>query len=211
MILCDIGNRNFHFWEDGRIWNVPIDKPLKNIKNKMIYFASVNDEGTNILKSMVRTLDLEKYATLDTGYRGMGIDRVLACVTIDDGIVVDAGSAITVDIMQNGIHIGGCILPGLFSYQSMFASISKKLDKKLSFGIDTKALPSNTTDAMSYGVIQSIKPLITDVGKNKHIRFCGADGKFLSRLFDKGIYDGTMIFRGMKKVIEINGLAKYDK
>ena len=47
--------------------------------------------------------------------------------------------------------------------------------------------------------------------KNKHIRFCGADGKFLSRLFDKGIYDGTMIFRGMKKVIEINDLAKYDE
>ena len=44
----------------------------------------------------------------ETSYEGLGIDR-LACSFQDNCVIVDAGSAITVDIMEEGIHKGGFI------------------------------------------------------------------------------------------------------
>jgi len=206
MILCDIGNNKFHFWNDGRVSNIPVGESIKAFRDKKVYYASVNSSATKKLQENSNAIDLEPFVSFDTGYTDVGIDRVLACSTIDNGIVVDVGSAITIDVMQSGVHIGGCILPGLSCYEKIFPSISEKLNKKLSYGVRTDLLPTRTSDAMSYGVIQSIKLLITDISKNKNIYFTGGDGKFLSRLFNRSLFDGDMIFRGMRKVIKLNNL-----
>ena len=48
-------------------------------------------------------------------YPTMGIDRIMVCEAIDDGVIVDAGSAITVDVMSHGVYQGGFISLGLTS------------------------------------------------------------------------------------------------
>ena len=204
MILCDIGNSFFHFYEDGRIWKISTkNPPIINKGNKKLYFISVNDKATaKLLKIYPDAINLNLYPILDTDYRGLGIDRAVACRAISDGVIIDAGSAITVDIVQNNTHLGGYILPGLQKYKDMYAQISPKLKKALHFDVAIDVLPQNTADAISYGIVFSIISLLQKSVKNKKIYFTGGDGPFFSRFFKNAIVDNSLIFRGMLKIIK---------
>ena len=86
--------------------------------------------------------DLEPRVRLDTNYRGLGIDRAVACLSVEDGLVVDAGSAITVDVIQGGVHLGGYILPGIGKYQRLYAAVSPRLKKAINFAVEIDSLPA---------------------------------------------------------------------
>ena len=45
----------------------------------------------------------------------MGVDRRALCLSHENGIFVDAGSAITVDVVEEGRYQGGYIFPGFES------------------------------------------------------------------------------------------------
>lgn len=130
MILCDIGNSNVDFYHNGKIWSESLNEFESYSSKEKVYFISVNEEITKRLDSKKNFLNIEEMFSFDTIYQGMGIDRVAACYTIKDGIVVDAGSAITVDIMSGGMHLGGYILPGINAYEKCYAKISKKLKRE---------------------------------------------------------------------------------
>lgn len=204
MVLCDIGNSFFHFYRNGRIWKEPIKRPsIVEIKEQIV-FISVNKKGTEKLKFYrPDAIDLSPYLKLDTLYEGLGADRMAACMAVDDGVIVDAGSAITVDIMQKGIHLGGFILPGLNAYKGSYASISKVLNKDIVPNISLDCLPQNTQEAISYGTIKSIVLAIKDAIKTKNSYFTGGDGKFFAKFFPKSIYDETLVFKGMQRAIEL--------
>jgi len=199
MILCDIGNTYFHFNKDGRIF----DEIICSLKNKKIYFISVNDKKTKeLLKKNPNSVDLSKYVKFNTSYQGLGVDRIMACKTISEGVVIDAGSAITIDVMANNLHLGGYILPGIKAINDSYANISDKLDIKFNFNLDNLILPTNTTEAISYGGIGMIISFIQKVSKNQKIYFTGGDGSYLSKFFDNSIYIKDLVFRGMRKTIE---------
>ena len=201
MILCDIGNTHFHFNKNGLIY----DEKECTIKNEKIYFISVNDKKTKeLLKKNPNSINLENYIKFNTSYKGIGIDRIMACVTIEDGVIIDAGSAITIDIMASGIHLGGYILPGIMALKESYANISDKLNT-FSLNINTKILPSNTTEAISYGAIGMIISFIEKISKNKPLYFTGGDGAYLAKFFD-AVYLKDLVFQGMKKTIKENNL-----
>ncbi len=203
MLLCDIGNSYFHFYRKGAIWKEPSNRYPKELNENIVYYISVNEKATEKLLGMYPdAIDLDEYLYLDTSYRGLGIDRKASCLAVVDGVVVDAGSAITVDIMENSVHLGGYILPGFGIYQKLFKSISKKLDLNLNFGVAIDTLPQNTADAMSYGVLRPIYEIIRNSCKNKRLYFTGGDGKFLSKFFEDSIYDESIVFKGMLKAID---------
>jgi type III pantothenate kinase len=210
MVLCDIGNSTFNFFYDNKNVKYPIGKLPELEDSRQVFFISVNKKGTRELLKKVRCkqfVDLSIFCKLDTGYRGLGIDRAVACCAVDDGIIVDAGSAITVDIMQNGIHLGGYIMPGITQYRESFKRISPELDREFNSGVDIDNLPFQTVDAISYGVFKSIYLMISDSWRNnKMIYFTGGDGKFLSKYFESSIYESNLLFRGMKKIVEENNL-----
>jgi len=203
MILCDIGNSFYHFYENGKIWKVPTKKHLDLTHNSQIYYISVNEKAEQKLRKLYPfAINIDKFANLDTNYIGLGIDRIMACLAIEDGVIIDAGSAITVDIIQNNMHLGGYILPGIENFRKSYKNISPKLDKKLNLNIDLSLLPQNTIDAISYGIIASIVNLLKQSVKNKRIFFTGGDGAFLARFFNNAIVDNLLIFKGMKKIVE---------
>jgi len=202
MLLCDIGNHSIDFYHDGKIWT-QTHKEFENYKaSENVYFISVNDKITQSLKENKKFINIESFFHLDTIYEGMGVDRIAACTAINDGMIVDAGSAITVDIMSNSLHLGGYILPGLSSYENCFSNISEKLKFKLNLSIGFDALPQKTTDALSYGVMKPILMILKDSCKDKKIYFTGGDGKCFSKYFKNSVYDRTIVFRGMKKIVE---------
>lgn len=203
MVLCDIGNRYFHFYRHGRVWKERVGKIEQLDPLEQVYYISVNPNGTKkLLNQVASALNLAPYFRLDTQYRGLGIDRAAACLAVNDGLIVDAGSAITVDIMQSGMHLGGYILPGIATFLESYSSISPSLKSGINFAINFAALPQNTQDAISYGVLKSILLMIKDSSKAKSVYFTGGDGKFLSKFFESSIYDESLIFKGMMRVIE---------
>jgi len=203
MILCDIGNSYFHFNKDGRIF----DEKECSLKKEKIYFISVNDKKAQELKRKnPNSINLDKYVKFNTAYKGLGIDRIMACKTISDGVVIDAGSAITIDIMASDIHLGGYILPGIKAINDSYKQISNKLDYNFISQIDMNILPSTTSEAISYGGIGMILSMIEKVSKNQKLYFTGGDGVYLSRFFDNSIYIKDLVFRGMKKTIKENNI-----
>lgn len=202
MILCDIGNHNADIFQDGKIWSINLTEFQNYKPEEKVYYISVNEPLSKKLKDLPNFINIESLFDFDTIYQGMGIDRIAACTAVNDGMIVDAGSAITVDIMSNSIHLGGFIIPGLSSYEKCFAGISDRLKFRLNPNVDFDALPQKTSNALSYGVMKPIIMILGDSCKDKKIYFTGGDGKFFSKYFKNSIYDRTLIFRGMKKAIE---------
>ncbi|MCE3037961.1 type III pantothenate kinase [Helicobacter anatolicus] len=203
MILCDIGNTYLHFYNQRNIWKVAPQNLKKDFLDSEVYYISVcpkNEE--KLLRIHKQCFDIGSFVKLDTVYQGMGVDRRAACLSIFDGIVVDAGSAITIDVMHEGMHLGGCILPGLCSYAQSYEMISDALKKPIKTSVSLEELPQNTQDAMSFGILKSIKLLVQNMAKNKKIFLTGGDGKFFSTIFENSIYDEMLIFRGMEKILE---------
>lgn len=195
MILADIGNSFIKFYQKGSIKSYTIEDGIKTHKDSEVYYITVNNRVDNIPKNWV---DIADKIEIDTSYVGLGIDRKAVCLAQRDGVVVDAGSAITVDIMQNGVHLGGYILPGLDAYIKTYGEISTKLVTSFNPNVDINTLPQSTKDAISYAVVKSIHSMIESTARGS-IYFTGGDGKFLSKLFDNSIYDETLIFKGMMK------------
>ncbi len=206
MILCDVGNSCFHFFYDGKIWRENINAITKKSKEYTIYYISVNPRNEKkLLESHKNCQNIANLVEIDSVYQGLGIDRKVACLSVSNGVIVDAGSAITIDVMQENIHLGGCILPGIEGYRNLFSTIDTlNVDFNLHLNLDL--LPQNTKDAVSYGCLKSIILSIENLAKDNNIYFTGGDGKFLSRFFKHSFYDDTLIFRGMIKVINKNKL-----
>jgi len=200
MILCDIGNSNVDFYHDGKIWSQSLKEFEEYNPKEKVYFISVNDSITKRLDS--NYINIEEWFEFDTIYQGIGIDRVAACYTVENGIVIDAGSAITVDVMSGGLHMGGYILPSIKSYEVCYSNISTRLDKRINPNVILDALPQKTEDAISYGVIKPMLMMLEHTCREKTVYFTGGDGKYFSKFFKKSIYDRSLIFRGMLKAIK---------
>lgn len=204
MLLCDIGNSYASFLNDNKYFSLNIKQFLNFKSNEKIYYINVNEHLKEYLKTQTNFINLESYFSFDTIYQNLGVDRIAACYTIEDGVVVDAGSAITVDIVSNSIHLGGFILPGIANYRKIFTHISPRLQSEFNTQISLDAFPQKTMDALSYGVFKGIYLLIKDAAQNKKLYFTGGDGQFLANFFDNAIYDKLLVFRGIKKLIKEN-------
>ncbi|MCP4970967.1 MAG: type III pantothenate kinase [Arcobacter sp.] len=204
MILCDIGNTSFHFLINEKHYKYFISEDLPKLDEE-IYFVSVNEEGTKKLKkNYTKCIDINQYLDFKTSYIGMGIDRQIACVAYKNAIIVDAGSAITVDIMENGSHKGGIILPGLNKFKNLYKEISVKLDYEINTKVNLDTIPLCTQDAISYSILKSIILPIKEIALQRQIICTGGDGEFLSRYFDNCIYKNDLIFNNMKGIINAN-------
>lgn len=204
MILCDIGNTTFHFLINGKHEKYFIYESLPKF-NETIYFISVNENGTSKLKkNYTNCIDVEKFLRFETIYEGMGLDRKIACSGLNNAIIVDAGSAVTVDIMKEGVHKGGIILPGLVSLKNLYKQISTKLDYEINTKVNLDKIPLCTQDAISYSILKSIILPIKEIANNEEIIFTGGDGEFLSRYFKKCTYKKDLIFENMKGIIDAN-------
>lgn len=204
MLLCDIGNSSANFLNDNKFFSLNIEQFLEFRSEERVYYINVNEKVKEHLESRRGFINLESYFAFDTIYQGLGIDRIAACYTVDNGVVVDAGSAITVDVVSNSIHLGGFILPGIANYRKIYGQISPRLECEFNTQVSLDAFPQRTMDALSYGVFKGIYLMIKDTVQNKKLYFTGGDGKFLANFFDYAIYDKLLVFRGMKKVMDEN-------
>ncbi len=204
MILCDIGNSFAKFYDGKKVERLKIDEIFRYADRRVCYI-NVNERIAKELSSLHKWLDLSPFIDFTTSYEGMGIDRQVLCTLVDDGVVVDAGSAITVDVMESGKHKGGFITPGLRFLLEDFSAISSRLRIAAVESVELDRLPLNTKDAMSYGII---KPLVLAIEQfGKRVYCTGGDGEILANYCANSCYDELMIFKAMMKIVQRNSLC----
>ena len=222
MTLCDIGNTTFSFLYKNKKFKIDVNSKsnkLPTIKNT-IYFVSVNKKATKeFIKKYPQAINIKKLINFKTKYKGMGIDRQVACYGVKNAIVVDIGSAITVDIMKNGNHKGGFILPGIKKLIGFYPQISPKLHfsfkgNSLNYfenKVNLDKIPLCTDDAIGYAILKSVIEPIKNLEEkyNLPIYFTGEDTKYIIKHFltenskHKNIkYKKNLIFNNMRKIIK---------
>lgn len=204
MNLIDAGNTFVKIFIDGKISGLSPKEFLKFSSKERFYFINVNQNLNQKFKKHKNFINLKEYFEFKTNYTGLGIDRIAACYTIKNGVVVDAGSAITVDVMEDGFHKGGFIMPGINIFLNAFEEISPVLKTYFNSNLDISKLPNSTSDALNYTIISSVINLIKNISTNQNIFFTGGDGEFFSRFFTNSIYDKNLIFRAMQMVVKKN-------
>ncbi len=202
VLLADIGNTHFHIYNGSEIEHLSYEEAIRKYSKEALCYISVKQQLDSTIENISLWKNISQEIQLQGAYETMGVDRRALCLSHDDGVFVDAGSAITVDIMQKGEYIGGFILPGLKAMLQAYSSISPVLDTELNETISLEQLPATTKDGISYGIIASIKALIDKHSDDKKLYFTGGDGKFLSSFFEEATYDEMLVFNGMRKALK---------
>ena len=126
----------------------------------------------------------------------IGVDRLLAAFAAVKMygevpmLIVDAGSAMTVDVVQNRTFCGGAILPGLAAQSEMYPKISEKLpiiSISDSFLTNSPVYPGrNTQDAIcnglywgTIGAIRQFYEMFCSEKNNARLILTGGDAKYL--------------------------------
>jgi len=146
----------------------------------------------------------------------VGTDRLAAAVAVNElrprersAIVVDAGTAITVDLLTgDGVFRGGAILPGIQASAQALAHATDALP--LLENIDLSSVPpaigKSTQEAMRggivWGCVGAVRELILQLSAavpDVPSVFCtGGDGIHLARLIDRDMkFDPNLVLRGV--------------
>ncbi len=200
LTLCDIGNTSYHFLKDERDTKESVATFDPSTLTEDVYYISVSPQADALVGNLANWHDLRAYINWDNYYETMGVDRIIACEAIAEGLIIDAGSAITVDLVEEGKFEGGFIYPGLEAMQATYRNISPRLDYSLNFELDLDKMPQNSRDAISYGVLRTLYSEV--MRHDQQIYLTGGNAKVLSQLFPTAIVDEHLLFKGMKKMME---------
>jgi type III pantothenate kinase len=202
ILLADIGNTHFHIYDGVKVVHLSYADAIEKYGDKKLYYISVKHQLEVEIETIKKWKNISKFITIEGQYSTMGVDRKALCLSHKSGLFIDAGSAITVDMVEDGVYKGGFVLPGLQAYIESYKGISTALETTLDKSVDLTTLATTTKEQISYGIIASIKILIDKHSKGKTLYFTGGDGEFLSTLFAHAVYDETLVFQGIVKTIK---------
>ena len=199
MLLCDVGNTSFHFYDSDKIYTHSAETFDPSQILEEVNFICVNPHVIGLLNGLENWTNLADSIDISKYYETMGIDRIMACEAIENGVIVDAGSAITIDIVRDGVFEGGFIYPGVKAMSETYSKISSRLDYNFNFEIDFTKLPKNSQDSITYGYLKPFYSEVVSYGMD--IYLTGGDAEKLSSIFPSAKLDHALIFKGMKKVL----------
>ena len=199
MLLCDIGNTSYHFLDENRDYKESVKSFSPESINENIYYICVNPQIKKVLENLDNWIDLAAHVDMKHYYETMGVDRIFACEAIDNGVIIDAGSAITVDVVENGVFQGGFIYPGTIAMNQTYKNISSALEYPFNYKLDLQTLPKNSRDAISYGYLKTLYAEVTSYKKDIYVT--GGDAELLLDIFSNATLEKNLIFDGMKKVL----------
>ena len=154
-----------------------------------------------------------EYASRQT----LGADRIAVAVGvvcemgIENALIVDMGSAITYDVIENGAFKGGNISLGVamrFRALHEFTAslpLCKAVEPNGAFG-------STTQEAIEQGVMQGILheiegyvERVSAKNEKKNIIFCGGDAEsFVNRIKNAIFAPRKLMFTGLNRILEYN-------
>lgn len=201
MLLCDIGNSSFHFFntDEESEYKEPCSIFNPSSIKEQVYYICVNSQVLKKLSGLSNWINLEPFIDKTNYYETMGIDRIVACEALQEGIIIDAGSAITVDVVKDSVFQGGFIYPGALAMQKTFTNISSVLDYSFNFELDLDKMPKNSQDAISYGYLKTLYCEV--MSHNMEIVLTGGDATKFAKIFPYATIDERLLFNSMKKIM----------
>ncbi|WP_373036725.1 type III pantothenate kinase [Sulfurimonas sp.] len=200
MLLCDIGNTSYHFLKEELHFKESVTQFDPVTIKEQVFYICVNPKIKNVLKDLPNWIDLCEYLDMAKYYETMGVDRIVASEAVEDGIIIDAGSAVTVDIVKKSVFEGGFIYPGIKAMNQTYKNISSALDYSFNFECDLDIMPKNSQDAISYGYLKTLYSEV--MSHNMDIILTGGDAKEFAKIFPDAKIDESLIFKGMKKIMK---------
>jgi len=200
MLLCDIGNTSYHFLEGTKDYKESCESFNPSHIKEKVYYICVHPEVSELLEKLSNWTDLAEYVDMKNYYKTMGIDRVFACEAVVNAVIVDAGSAITVDVVKESLFEGGFIYPGVNAMHETYKNISPRLDYSFNFECDLDIMPKNSQDAISYGFLKTLYSAV--VSHKMDVILTGGDALKFQKIFKDAKVDDKLIFSGMKKIIK---------
>ena len=202
ILLADIGNTHFHVYDGERVEHLSYADAIEKYKSETLCYILVKHQLSFEISQIKAWKNISSLVHIEGDYETMGVDRRALCLSHKNGVFIDAGSAITVDVVDEDVYLGGYIFPGIKSMLDSYEKISPVLKTDLNKTISLDQLPSTTKEQISYGIIASIKALIDKHSKGRTLYFTGGNGKFLASYFPDAIYDETLVFQGIMKVLK---------
>jgi len=202
MLLCDIGNTSYHFLDENKEYKQDVKIFDPSFVKDTVYYISVNKALHVKLKSLQNWVDLSAFIDKNKYYETMGIDRIFAVESVYDAIIIDAGSAVTVDVVKNGAFMGGFIYPGIQAMQKTYKNISPALSYSFNFECDLDIMPKNSQDALSYGYLKTLYCEV--MSHNLPVILTGGDALEFQKIFKDAKIDTRLIFNSMKKILQEN-------
>lgn len=204
MLLCDIGNSSYHFYDLKKNYKESVEEFDPSSIQESVYYICVHVETQKKLQKLENWIDLSLHVDKSFYYETMGVDRIFACEALDsDAIIIDAGSALTVDVVKDGTFEGGFIYPGIKAMQQCYRDISSVLEYPFNFDIDLDYLAKNSQDAISYGYLKTLYQEV--ISHNLPIILTGGDAYKFVKIFKDARVDELLLFRGMEKIIHKSG------
>lgn len=208
-----------------------LDSELSKLRdNEQVVLSSVRKDVTQIVLNHRPRLKIYQITTAETGkvkldYKtpeSLGIDRVLACLGAVDHsggknvIVVDAGTACTIDYMTKKlVYNGGVIMPGLALFKRSMRDFLPELPQ-VPAEIPASYPGGSTDESIRWGIyggfinaVQSFVDRYREFGTTPAVYLTGGDGEFLSENL-KGyncIYRENLVFDGMEAFIRLNEIS----
>jgi len=207
MLLADIGNTHTHIYINNRVIHLKHNIAIKKYAKADISYISVNSKLEKDIRNFTKWQNISSKINLNGSYNGMGVDRKALCLAYKNGIFIDAGSAITIDVMKNGVYQGGFILAGFKSILDSYKNISPQLNIDMNYKVSLDRLPLTTKDGISYGILAPIKTIIEKHQEDRKLYLTGGDGEYLSSFFNNSVFDEKLIFKGMQTRLKGNELC----
>ncbi|MFD2532791.1 type III pantothenate kinase [Gracilimonas halophila] len=235
-LYLDIGNSAIKgAYKDGLNWkSLEVDKPVSaerfvrwcethSVSFSEIVVSSVRKDVLEVIKQRLPDIHFQElgvkdiprrmlnYETIDT----LGIDRFLACYGATDQtnnsvVVIDAGTAITIDFMdENNVYHGGLIAPGLAGFGEVLSQKAPALPK-----VDMempKIWPGKSTvDSLKWGQagfykmgIQGLLDKYEDEFGSFDLFITGGDGAVIKAMTEReSRLRSFLVFEGMKRLEE---------
>ena len=153
------------------------------------------------------------YATPQT----LGADRLAAAVggvelfPDDDLLIVDFGTAITIDYVEDGVFLGGNISPGMTTRFRALADYTAKLpmcgasEEELPYGRTTiEAIEQGVMQGITYEIEGYIEAFFKKKAK-KCIIFTGGDAKYFVKRIKNTIFaDCEPVIIGLNRILNYN-------
>ena len=179
-----------------------ICEQLRTKIDKVLHFTSQTEVPIGVDYSSRQTLGADRLAVAVGVVCGMGIE---------DALVVDMGSAITFDIIENGTFRGANISLGVAMRFKALHDYTAALPL-CSATEPTEEFGKSTVEAIEQGVMQGILYEIEGyaarilAGKaKKNIIFCGGDAEsFVNRIKNAIFAPRKLMFTGLNKILEYN-------
>ena len=234
IILIDAGNTNVKLAtvsNRGQITSVSHSEFYQNISDvKEVIYAAVATSSTLVeifascKKHKIPTKKVtvtQSFKNIKCGYKvveNLGVDRWLAVIgarlSYQDEIllIVDAGTAITLDVCSENHHLGGWIAPGLSLMQSSI--VEKAPGVFIDSDINAEVFGTNTPSALFHGCVNSLAGMIERAQKSvvlvndtdekaAKIILTGGDASLINKyLALPSEVNKDLVFIGLKQFIE---------